>query len=235
MITKVTFTKMKFATLLLCAFIFSVAVSFSQSEPKNIFVGGASYYAKMFQGRKTSNGEIFSNYEMTCAHRKLPFNTMLKVTNQKTGISTIVRVNDRGPYKKGRIIDLSEQAARIIGSYQHGVTRVKIEILEPAIFPFNSDSLVVNGIFDLSGTVISRKAYCISIFHTQDFQHAYLLAGLLSEQEYIQPVYIGKKRNKKGDHYHLLIANIETKAEALKLKDFWERKGFMNVNVFEKF
>ncbi len=226
---------MKRFVLLFSSFLLVHLVCFSQEEPKNIFVGGASYYAKKFQGRKTSNGEIFSNFEMTCAHRKLPFNTMLKVTNQKTGISTIVRVNDRGPYKKNRIIDLSEQAARIVGSYMHGVTRVKIEKLDPAIIPFNIDSIGVNVIFDREGNVVNRTSYCLSIMHTQDFQHAYMLAALMSEQEYIQPIYLEKKQTKKGNHYHLLIANIETKQEAFKLKDFWERKGFMNVSVFEKF
>ena len=198
-------------------------------------MGGASYYAKKFEGRKTSNGEIFSNYDMTCAHRKLPFNKILKVTNQKTGISTIVRVNDRGPYKKNRIIDLSEQAARILGSYQHGVTRVKMEIIEPVIIPFNIDSIPANTILDVEGNKINSSGYTLSIWHTQDLQHAILLANMLHEQEYVQTIYLGKKKNKKGSHYHLLIANIQSKEETATLKAFWERKGFMNVTVFEKF
>lgn len=219
-----------FFTLSICCSL----IVFSQ-EPKNLFVGGASYYAKKFEGRTTSNGERFSNYDMTCAHRKLPFHTFLKVTNKKNGISTLVRVSDRGPYKKNRIIDLSEQAARIIGSYQHGITQVKIEKIDPPVIPFNSDSVPVNSIFDIEGNRIEKSGYALSIWHTMDLLHAVLLAGLLHEQEYVQPIYLGKKQNKKGTHYHLLIANIPSKEEAATLKDFWERKGFMNVSVFENF
>ncbi len=93
------------------------------------FTGKASFYHDKFNGRKTSNGEIFSNHKYTCAHKTLPFGTMLKVTNMSTGQSVLVKVNDRGPFVRGRILDLSKAAARQIGMIQDGVATVKIEIM----------------------------------------------------------------------------------------------------------
>ncbi len=87
----------------------------------------ASYYADKFHGRTTANGEIFNMYGYTCAHKTLPFNTMLRVTNLANGKSVIVRVNDRGPFVAGREIDLSKAAAVKIGMTGTGTAKVKIE------------------------------------------------------------------------------------------------------------
>lgn len=93
--------------------------------------GEASYYADMFNGRRTANGEIFSNDKMTAAHRSLPFGTLVKVKNMRNGRTAIVRINDRGPYAEThkRVIDLSKTAARKLGIYKTGVANVKLAIL----------------------------------------------------------------------------------------------------------
>ena len=91
--------------------------------------GVASYYGPGFHGRRTANGETFNQNAMTAAHRTLPFGTKLKVTNLANGQSTIVRVNDRGPYAGGRVLDLSVAAAKQIGSTHSGVAKVKIEVV----------------------------------------------------------------------------------------------------------
>lgn len=91
------------------------------------FEGTASWYGGKFHGRKTASGETFNKNAMTCAHKTLKFGTMLKVTNKKNGKSVIVKVNDRGPYVKGRIIDLSEASAKKIGI--DGIGQVHIEIV----------------------------------------------------------------------------------------------------------
>lgn len=88
--------------------------------------GKASYYGKKWNGRKTASGEVFNTDSLTCAHKTLPFGTMLKVTNQKNGKSVIVRVTDRGPYIEGRIIDLSLAAATKIDMVHSGVVPVEI-------------------------------------------------------------------------------------------------------------
>ena len=92
-------------------------------------VGMASFYAKKFHGRRTASGEIFNNNGLTAAHLTLPFGTKVKVTRLKTGKSVIVRINDRGPHVRGRIIDLSYGAAKKIGLVQAGTARVRIEVV----------------------------------------------------------------------------------------------------------
>jgi rare lipoprotein A len=91
--------------------------------------GIASWYGKDFHGRKTSNGEIYDMYAMTAAHKTLPMNVHLRVTNRDNGRSTVVRVNDRGPFVKGRIIDLSYVAAKELGVVGPGTAPVRIEAL----------------------------------------------------------------------------------------------------------
>lgn len=88
--------------------------------------GRASWYGKKFHGRKTSNGETYNMYAMTAAHKTLPMNTMLLVRNLENGRETVVRVNDRGPFIRGRIIDLSYTAAGKIDLVRQGVARVEI-------------------------------------------------------------------------------------------------------------
>jgi rare lipoprotein A len=97
---------------------------------KHIQEGIASFYADEFHGRKTANGEIYDMYAMTAAHQALPFNTRVSVTNLDNGKKVIVRINDRGPFVKGRIIDLSYGAAGKIGMVGPGTARVRLEVLE---------------------------------------------------------------------------------------------------------
>src|SRR5262245_39363207 len=95
--------------------------------------GLASYYAEPYHGRRTASGEIFDTYEhMTAAHRTLPFNTMVRVTNTRNGQHVDVRINDRGPFIDGRVIDLSLRAAREIDMVRPGVVPVTVRILKMA-------------------------------------------------------------------------------------------------------
>jgi rare lipoprotein A len=91
--------------------------------------GKASYYADKFQSKKTASGERFDQSAYTAAHKKLPFGTRVKVTNIENGKSVIVRINDRGPFVKGRIIDLSRSAFNRIGNTRAGVIKVKIQVV----------------------------------------------------------------------------------------------------------
>jgi len=94
--------------------------------------GRASWYGKYFQGRKTTSGERFNRHEYTCAHKTLPFGTRLRVTNVDNGVTVVVRVTDRGPFRHERIIDLAEVAARPLGLVQAGAATVVAEIVDPA-------------------------------------------------------------------------------------------------------
>ena len=88
--------------------------------------GMASYYAESYNGKKTANGEIYNSSDLTAAHKKLPFGTRVKVTNLANGKTVKVRINDRGPYVSGRIIDLTRAAAKKIDMVGKGVVKVKI-------------------------------------------------------------------------------------------------------------
>lgn len=91
--------------------------------------GGASYYADKYDGRKTASGEIFRQNKLTAAHRTLSFGTMVRVKNLKNGKTVDVKINDRGPFVSGRIIDLSRAAAEKIDLVRDGVAEVEVTIL----------------------------------------------------------------------------------------------------------
>jgi rare lipoprotein A len=129
------------ALTLLCAFIasgctgsyprFTAKEGRASRDPSSHQLAGiASYYADEFNGRRTSNGETYDMNALTAAHRTLPFNTKLRVTNLGNGRSTIVRVNDRGPFKDDRVIDLSLAAAKQIGLIARGTSEVRLEVVE---------------------------------------------------------------------------------------------------------
>lgn len=98
--------------------------------------GKASYYSKKATGARTSSGERLHHDSLTCAHRTYPFGTMLKVTNPKNEKSVIVRVTDRGPFGRGRIIDLSWRAAKELGILAQGVAMVTVERVDEIVVPF---------------------------------------------------------------------------------------------------
>lgn len=91
--------------------------------------GTASYYASKFQGRRTASGEAFDNGAMTAAHRTLPFGSLVRVTNPATGASVVVRINDRGPFTRGRMIDVSRAAAEELGLIARGHATVELELI----------------------------------------------------------------------------------------------------------
>lgn len=113
--------------------------------------GYASWYGKKFHGNKTSNGEVYDMYAMTAAHKTLAIPTYVRVTNLENQRTTVVRVNDRGPFHDGRIIDLSYAAAKKLGYHQKGTARVKIEVLglEP-------ESASVGSVIDEPATSFAR-------------------------------------------------------------------------------
>ncbi len=103
---------------------------FNYKRSKKVYRGISSYYGPKFHGKLTANGEIFDMYGVTAAHKEFPFNTIIRVTNENNGKSHIIRINDRGPYIDGRILDCSFGAAKKLGFVSDGVAPVKIEIIE---------------------------------------------------------------------------------------------------------
>ncbi len=99
------------------------------AEATEIDGGTASYYGRELAGNRTANGERFDPGQLTAAHRTLPFGSLVRVTNMANGDSVVVRINDRGPFHRGRVIDVSHAAAREIGMHRSGTARVKLALL----------------------------------------------------------------------------------------------------------
>lgn len=108
------------------------AIAPEQSAPRRVEEGLASWYGPGFHGNATANGEVFDQEALTAAHPSLPLPSLARVTRLDTGRSVLVRVNDRGPYVDGRIIDLSRAAAAELGFLHDGVAAVRVEALGPA-------------------------------------------------------------------------------------------------------
>lgn len=92
--------------------------------------GIASWYGGRWIGRLTANGETYAQGDMTAAHKKLPFGTRVRVVDLKTGNDVVVRINNRGPFVKGRIIDLSVKAAKELGTFDRGIAKVRVDVLK---------------------------------------------------------------------------------------------------------
>jgi rare lipoprotein A len=104
--------------------------NYDDAEIVTVMYGKASYYADKFEGRATSSGETFRNSGLTAAHKSLPFGTLVRVTNLENNKQVVVKINDRGPFVAGRVIDLSKKAAEEIDMIRQGVVEVKLEVLK---------------------------------------------------------------------------------------------------------
>jgi rare lipoprotein A len=110
------------------------AVSKTKSKADKPYqVGTASWYGSYFQGKATASGEPYNMYDMTAAHMNLPLGTFVKVTNLRNGRSAVLRVNDRGPYVDGRVIDVSYNAAKALDFKARGLQRVRIDVVHPEL------------------------------------------------------------------------------------------------------
>jgi len=99
-------------------------------KPVKTWVGNATWYGPGFNGRKTANGERYNSEALTAAHPNLPFGSIVRIVNPRTGQFEVVRINDRGPYQEGREIDVSYAVARKIGLIHPGVSQMRLELLE---------------------------------------------------------------------------------------------------------
>lgn len=209
--------------------LFTAQKPVTQNNIKDSFAqsGKASFYANMLHGANTSSGDVYDKNDFTCAHKTLPFNTILSVTNKANGKSAIVKVNDRGPYRKGRIIDLSRSAAQKIGMVPNGIANVKIlELNFLDLFPIH-DSLFHAGEFrDSHGKLRESEGNLIRIWATDDLKHAIYMATSMEIEYKLDPVYIkaagsGIKRN-----YILYMVDSGKKEVTEKLISTLKQNGF---------
>jgi rare lipoprotein A len=132
-----------FLFVLTAALLMYSCSSLPKKEPALIQTGLASWYGPNFHGKTTSSSEVYNMYDMTAAHRTLPFGTYVMVTNIDNGKSVKVKINDRGPFVEGRIIDLSYAAAQVLDAVGPGVILVKIEVLTDVSPPKSSQQYAV--------------------------------------------------------------------------------------------
>lgn len=130
--------------------------------------GKASFYSKKATGARTSSGERIHHDSLTCAHRTYPFGTLLKVTNLSNGKSVIVRVTDRGPHHRNRIIDLSYGAARELGMLAQGVAMVEVERVDKLKIPYREDP-VETGLPDFEFDIEDLGGGLVQPFNAEDF------------------------------------------------------------------
>lgn len=157
-------------------------------------VGEASWYGPNFHGKRTANGEIFNTYDYTAAHKTLPFNSIVKVISLVNKKEVIVRINDRGPYAHGRIIDLSKRAAADLGLLKTGVMKVKIIVLKPG----NNDYYRYNK--------QGKKSYTIQIASFSRNDYAKQMASKLRAHDIPVTIVIVKVKNKT--YYRLQAAGL---------------------------
>ncbi len=194
--------------------------------------GVASFYHDKFHGRETSNGEFFNKNDFTSAHRTLPFNTILRVTNKKNNKSVVVRINDRGPFKKSRIIDLSQSAAKKLDMVLFGVVPVKIQPLTYLDRINFSDSLIKeNEVWDCFANKIELNDSSIFVWQTESIKHAFYMASDILLSYKFNDVYVRVAGTGKNRKYIILIPLSETRMESMTIIKTLMNDGFRFARI----
>ncbi len=179
-----------------CGFLFGRSRVPVASRAGRTEVGTASWYGPGFNGHRTSNGEIYDQYDMTAAHPSLPLGTRVSVTNLQNGREVEVRINDRGPFVKSRAIDLSYAAARSLGMVGPGTVPVRIEVLGEA-----PPQLVA-------------AAYTIQVGSFQDRDNAMRLKGTLAKR--FDGVYVATLDGPAARYYRVRVGRFARREEAVR-------------------
>lgn len=224
--------KTKITFFLVNLIFFFTCPGFGQVEK-----GKASYYAQKFNGRTTASGEIFRVNKYTAAHKKLPFGTKVRVTNLHNNKSIIVRINDRGPYVQGRIIDLAPIVAEKLGFKHAGVADVLIEPVDPKTkitgktFDykslkrqefFDSKKLTplelkkINSIYQLNALTKHTNGYGLLIGETKKERQVFKWVNSLSSY-FPQSVQIRETHQHK---YQVMVGHYNSLTEAEKIKEY---------------
>jgi len=173
-------------------------------ETREVQYGVASWYGPDFHGKPTSSGEIYDMYQLTCAHNSFPLGSVVMVTNLDNGRSVELKVNDRGPFVKERIIDVSFAAAQMLDMWGKGTALVKVEGFGPLIDPIQTFTLQVGSFVD------ETKAYKMADQLKQDFDSVYVATVETSTEKY----------------YRVRIGKFETRDPALVVAEQLSRMGY---------
>jgi rare lipoprotein A len=230
--------------VLMGLFLFS-NVAGQQIDTSAAQEGGASYYGQEFHGRRTASGDIFDNKDFTAAHKTMPFNTYVNVVNLKNGKNVIVRINDRGPFVRNRIIDLSRSAAIRIESHLAGVVPVSVRVLNilkysPELDSTYSASRIVklNGVPEIElipgskSTADSLEQTFISFWSTTDLVHALYFAADLYLKSNDQQFFIGHELLKGRKRFHVLMKGTGRREGDKRIMTQLREEGFLECSVF---
>lgn len=212
--------------LLLLIGVFFCTQLFAQQKKKKVAPkkvhNFASFYLGKFHNRPTASGELYNKNDFTCAHRKFKFGTLIKVTNLKNGKSVIVRVNDRGPYAKKRVVDLSKAAAQCIDMIPQGITRVKITKVatDSLLQPGNVELFSTDTTYSLYGTTTSLNYPAIFLWKTQKIDHLLALASSMTARLPANEMVIRKRTVGKKNSYELHLKCSQEESEKL-MREVW--------------
>jgi len=192
--------------------------------------GEASYYADKFEGRPTASGEKYRHSKLTAAHKTLPFGTMIKVTNMGNNKSVTVKVNDRGPYAKGRIVDLSKSAAQALGFVNQGLANVTIKVVDAgdgksssSIKPSDGAMVEEKEFYDFDITRLNPKGYGVQIGSYQELVNLVRLSQNL-KASYRKQVTVRVKTINGVKVYNIILGQFPTRAKAEQFKGTLKRK-----------
>jgi rare lipoprotein A len=173
-------------------------------ESKEVQFGVASWYGGEFHGRSTSSGEVYDMYQLTCAHNTFPLGTVVMVTNIENGRSLELKVNDRGPFVKERIIDVSYAAAQMLGMWEKGTALVKVEVISPGVEPVQRFTLQVGSFADET--------------------NAQRLAEQLRKS--FENVYVATVETMTQKYHRVRVGQFETREAALVMAEKLSQMGF---------
>ena len=219
---------MKTRYYLLLLLILIIGLSPTHAEAQGFKQTGiASFYADKFVGRTTANGEKYKHSKMTAAHKTLPFGTMLKVVNLENGNEVTVRVNDRGPFVEGRIIDLSKSAAKQLDFIQKGLVKVEIVALSSSDEsrkpyssldkPKNSALMKAKEYYSINVNKEIPNGYGVQIGSFKEMVNLVELADNL-RRSYHDRTYVQVSVIQEIKYYKLIIGNLKKREKADKLK-----------------
>lgn len=231
-----------FIALVWCIAFGLGASSYGQSVQEGI----ASYYGNQMQGRKTASGERYDKNDFTCAHKTYPFGTQLRVTRVDNGLFTVVRVNDRGPYGRGRVVDVSGAAARALEMVSLGVVRVRVELADSTQLSLPADTMLIgaqatgaqpytaapisDNLFEVAVTRIPAEGFAVQLQSTSSADG--LLAriaevrGLTTAQTM---VHVSKQNG--STLYRLLVGAFFTQEAAIQARDALAADGYEGIVI----
>ena len=192
----------------------AVAVGYRES-------GIASWYGKKFHGRLTANQEVYDMYKLTAAHKSLPLPSYIKVYNHNNNKSVTVKVNDRGPFVEGRIVDLSYAAAQRLGMARSGLAPVTIEVIA---IPDSRES----GHVKVSATTNKSLVSYIHVDNYQDIANAFSTMRLLKEHRLTPSL----SRDSVQDIYWISVGPFNTASELEMVGRLLDREGFKHYKIF---